>query len=203
MTQVAVEVTAKDGVVLRGEVAERSVDWAVLIHDLGEDIDAWRPLVSRLAREGMSTLALDLRGHGGSGGAIEPASTTNDVDAAIAFAGGQGARRIFLCAAGRSAAAGVEVTRIARCAALVLLAPLGRGLDRATIPRLAVVSSLDSAQQIAATELRSGPGFALVANVPVEASGLGLLATTWASNVIEYVRVFLKGQRSLPLPAAT
>jgi alpha-beta hydrolase superfamily lysophospholipase len=203
MNRVAVEVVAGDGAVLRGEMIERSADWAVLVHDLGEDIDGWRPIVSRLSGEGMSTLALDLRGHGGSDGDADPARTANDMRVACAFARERGARRVYLCAAGRSTAAAVETGRAAACAALVLIAPVEPGLDGAVIPRLAVVSSFDPAQQAAAATLRRGPGWALVANVPVEGGGLGLLATEWSSNVVEYVRVFVKGQRLARVPAAS
>ena len=59
----AVEIPAPDGAVLRGEVRRAGPVWAVLVHDLGEDLDAWRPLRDALGRRGVSVLCFDLRGH--------------------------------------------------------------------------------------------------------------------------------------------
>ncbi len=64
----AVQATTADGVTLRGELVRGGDVWICLVHDVGEDIDAWRPLRPGLARKGWSVLALDLRGHGGSDG---------------------------------------------------------------------------------------------------------------------------------------
>ncbi len=192
----AVEVEARDGAVLRGELEEAGSDWAVLVHDLGEDIDAWRPLRRRLARSGMSVLAVDLRGHGGSDGDVDPAHTAGDLTAALAFARDRGARRIYLGAAGESARAALEVGPAQGCEALVLLGPVGDDLAGGRLPRLSVVSSRDAQQQAAARALHRGPGWSLVANVPVEASGCGLLAGDWGASVQDHVAAFLADRRS-------
>jgi pimeloyl-ACP methyl ester carboxylesterase len=192
----AVEVEAHDGAVLRGELQQAGSDWAVLAHDLGEDIDAWRPLQKRLARVGMSVLALDLRGHGGSDGEVDATRTADDLAVAVGFARSRGARRVYLGVAGESARAGVEVGAAEGCEALVLLGPVGDDLAGCRLPRLSVVSSRDPRQQAAARRLHRGPGWSLVANVPVEASGCGLLVGEWGGNVQDYVATFLADRRA-------
>ena len=61
--------------------------WVVLVHDVGDDIDVWRPLRVALAARGWSVLALDLRGHGGSDWseavAYRPADYAADIVAAL------------------------------------------------------------------------------------------------------------------------
>ena len=64
----AVQATTADGLTLRGELVRGSDVWICLVHDTGEDIDAWQSLRPGLVRKGWSVLALDLRGHGGSDG---------------------------------------------------------------------------------------------------------------------------------------
>jgi len=191
----AVEIEASDGTVLRGEAQEAGPDWVVLVHDLGEDIDAWRPLPAALAARGLSVLAFDLRGHGGSDGEPDPARTAADLAAALSLARGRGAGRVYLGAAGESARAAIEAGAAEGCDALVLLAPVGDGLEGGSLPRLSVVSSLDARQQAAARALHRGPGWSLVANVPVEASGCAVLAGEWGGNVQDYVLSFLGDQR--------
>lgn len=194
----AVEVPAAAGVVLRGELRLGGPDWAVLVHDQGEDIDAWRPLAAALAGRGLSVLALDLRGHGGSDGEVDPSTAGDDIRAALAFAREHHAGRLYLVAAGRSSVPAVEVGAAERCDALLLLAPVGEGLDRAALPRLTVVSSLDAGQQAAARGLHRGRGWSLVANVPVQARGCGLLAGRWGTNVVDYATAFLSERRFAP-----
>jgi pimeloyl-ACP methyl ester carboxylesterase len=183
-----------DGLVLRGQTIVRSSDWAVLMHDLGEDIDAWRGLPRRLAADGLSIIALDLRGHGGSDGEPAEVATDADADAGIEFAKGMDARRVYAIAAGRSCAPTVREA-IGRCNALAMLAPVDALPDWGGLPRLAVVGSTSAAQQAVAESFRQGPGWSMVAHVPFNYPGLGVLRTSWGSNVIEYVAGFLKGQR--------
>ena len=96
----AVEIPAPDGAVLRGEVQRAGPVWAVLVHDLGEDLDAWRPLRDALAARGISVLCFDLRGHGGSDGETGDGLPAGDLEAAIAFARSSGAERLVVGAAG-------------------------------------------------------------------------------------------------------
>lgn len=60
----------------------------VLVHMLTRTRDDWRPFAERLQAAGATCLALDLRGHGGSGGSAAPsAAMALDVQAAIAWLG--------------------------------------------------------------------------------------------------------------------
>jgi dienelactone hydrolase len=60
----------------------------VLVHMLTRTRDDWRPFAERLQAAGATCLAIDLRGHGGSGGSAAPsAAMALDVQAAIAWLG--------------------------------------------------------------------------------------------------------------------
>ena len=48
-----VEITAADGVTLRGEVHRGSPYWAILVHDRGADLESLRPLASRARARGV------------------------------------------------------------------------------------------------------------------------------------------------------
>src|SRR4051812_23079670 len=102
----AVELESTDGVVLRGERWWGSNEWCVLMHDVGEDIDAWRPLQGYLAEQGRSAVAVDLRGHGGSDDA--PEDIEADLDAAVRFARENGAAAVCVVAAGAAACAALR-----------------------------------------------------------------------------------------------
>jgi alpha-beta hydrolase superfamily lysophospholipase len=196
MSRASVEVPTEDGLILRGERFPGSRDWVVLVHDLGEDIDAWRMLPGRLAKDGMSVLALDLRGHGGSDGLDgEGCQDTIEADtsAALAYAGSRGAERIYVIAAGHACAPAAR--EAANCRAFVAVAPVDRVSDWGGRPRLAIVASTSPGQQAIANSFRSSAGWAMVTHVPFTTSGLGVLRTPWGSSVVEYVAGFLKGQR--------
>lgn len=60
----------------------------VLVHMLTRTRDDWRPFAERLQAAGATCLAIDLRGHGGSGGSAAPSTAmTLDVQAAVAWLG--------------------------------------------------------------------------------------------------------------------
>jgi hypothetical protein len=82
---------------------------------------------------------------------------------------------------------------------LVLIGPTGPVGCRA-LPRLAVIGSTVLEDSAFAASVRDGPGFGVVARVPVAACGLALLSSPWGSNVVEYVSGFLRDQREA-LPA--
>lgn len=195
----AVEILTQDGLMLRGELRRRGPDWVVLVHAPGEDIDAWLSLPQRVASRGMSTLTVDLRGHGGSDGAAEPAATNGDIRAVIAFVRCQGAKRVFVGAAGASVAPALTAAESDRCEGFFALAPTGDQPD-VRVPRFAVVGSRDPEQEAAGSAFVAGTGWAVVARIPVDARGCELLRTTWGSNVDDYVLAFLRDRRRLPRP---
>jgi pimeloyl-ACP methyl ester carboxylesterase len=83
-----VTLAADDGIALTAWYRPPSNGAAiVLIHGAGDSREAVRPYAAMLARHGYGVLALDLRGHGTSGGATNRFGwqDTRDVGAAIAF----------------------------------------------------------------------------------------------------------------------
>ncbi|MBI3548288.1 MAG: alpha/beta fold hydrolase [Elusimicrobia bacterium] len=114
----------------------------VLAHGLAAGKDEWKPLAEALAKRGVSTLAIDLRGHSESalrgkkvsfrefsdrGPDGEWARMHNDVVAAARYLAGKGHRS--LGAAGASLGANVVMKAAAREPALAFVALLSPGLD--------------------------------------------------------------------------
>ena len=80
--------TTADGVTLTADLYEAPAPSSavVLVHVLGGTKADWRAAADRLQSEGMTALAIDLRGHGGSTGSGAPsAAMANDVKAAVAW----------------------------------------------------------------------------------------------------------------------
>jgi alpha-beta hydrolase superfamily lysophospholipase len=85
----AVIFQAPDGVPLAGmlyEASPRPAPAVVLVHMLGRSKDEWIPIAERLQDQGVSALAIDLRGHGHSAGnGAELPTMVGDVQAAVAW----------------------------------------------------------------------------------------------------------------------
>ena len=92
----------------------------MLVHDEGEDLDAWRPLVGDLIGLGLCVLSFDLRGHGASDDPWEPRRAPSDVLAAVRFARTEGARRVYLLGAGAGATAALAAGGTRKVDAIVL-----------------------------------------------------------------------------------
>ena len=174
--------------------------WAVLVHDEGEDLDAWRPLVGDLIGLGLCVLSFDLRGHGASDDPWEPRRAPSDVLAAVRFARTEGARRIYLLGAGAGATAALAAGGTRKVDAIVLYSPR-KELDglrpdavrAATAPKLIFVGGLDVAAAAAASEvLRRTIGWAVLESPPVEDQGTRLLASDWAGHVVEHTVGFIR-----------
>jgi pimeloyl-ACP methyl ester carboxylesterase len=195
----AVELRAADGVVLRGEVWGRGDDWLVLLHDAGADLDAWRPVAALAAELGLSMLALDLRGHGGSEGTWDEREARLDVEAASAFARTEGAGTVCFAAAGVAAIALLRASPAIAADALVLFSPgplgtSGTGDLRAPgAAKLVLVGSLDPRADADAAAVRAASiGPVLVVGVPTERQGTDLLSEPQALDQLVY---FLDEQR--------
>ena len=78
-----IEIPLGAGSVLRGEACQGGDIWAVLAHDQGEDLDRWQDVPEQLAAYGVSAVAIDLRGHGGSDGEPDATSALEDLELAI------------------------------------------------------------------------------------------------------------------------
>lgn len=86
-----VSFAASDGVSLSAmfyEAGSRPGPAVLLVHMLGRSKDEWASLAERLQESGITALAVDLRGHGQSGGnGSELPAMVNDVRAALAWLG--------------------------------------------------------------------------------------------------------------------
>ncbi len=104
-----VQLHGADGVPIAATL-HRASDLApavVLVHMFTRTRDDWRRFAERLQASGITALAIDLRGHGGSGGASTPApAMALDVQAGIDYLAAQaGARRIAVIGASLGATA--------------------------------------------------------------------------------------------------
>ena len=199
----AVEISAPDGAVLRGEVRRGGRVWAVLVHDLGEDIDAWRPLRDALGARGVSVLSFDLRGHGGSDGEAAEGFVAGDLEAAIAFVRAAGAERLVVGAAGELVAPALAVVAASGGDGFFALAPRGEAFARSAVPKLSVCGSRDAAQEAAGSALEGSGGWSVVVRLPVGEPGLGMLQGPWRTNVEAYVLGFVRDvARGVPVVRA-
>jgi pimeloyl-ACP methyl ester carboxylesterase len=188
MTQ-AVEITARDGALLRGELSEGGPIWMVLVHDLGQDLDVWHPL--RLSGGGVSVLAVDLRGHGGSEGNREAGSTSSDLADVLAFASDRGAEVTVVGVAGGAVQAALDAAAEAGAAGLAAICPLGEEVHGASMPKLVLVAEGDRCQVAAGRALQRSPGSAILVNLPLSGGAAEVLSGEWQTNVESYVRSFV------------
>lgn len=107
----ALQLRSADGVTLAATVypVDGDAPAVVLVHMFTRTKEDWRPFAERLQASGMTALALDLRGHGASGGIPTPApAMALDVQAAIGFlAGRSGVRGIAVVGASLGASAAI------------------------------------------------------------------------------------------------
>jgi dienelactone hydrolase len=85
-------VTTADGVTLAGAFyppASGPTPGVLLLHMLGRQKEDWIHFATRLQEAGYAVLALDLRGHGDSGGAVDWAASSDDVRRAWAMLAAQ------------------------------------------------------------------------------------------------------------------
>jgi pimeloyl-ACP methyl ester carboxylesterase len=208
----ALEATTADGVALRGELIRGSDTWLVLVHDVGADIDSWKPLRPGLARRGWTILGLDLRGHGGSDGEWTGERGELDVDLGITLARRLGARHVCVIAAGFGGVLALRAVERAHAQelfelpdSLVLISPVLDGIDPQTcrgrgLPRLFLYGARDEAARADATALqRAAIGWNVTASFGTGSQGARLIAEL-AANVQDKIAGFLKEQSLLKGP---
>jgi pimeloyl-ACP methyl ester carboxylesterase len=187
-----IEIPVEDGITLRGESRPGERCWAILAHAPGGDLDDWRDVPEQLAALGVGVIAIDLRGHGGSDGEPDGASVCSDLEAAIGAARRHGADVVAVIAANETAT--VALDRSSADAA-VAITPMPAGtepLPDRPLSRLLVVTNA-VASSAAAAALRAQPGRrTLVARIPVDDTGLDLLAGEWASNISSVIVTFMR-----------
>jgi alpha-beta hydrolase superfamily lysophospholipase len=127
------------------ESSARPAPGVVLVHMLGRSKDEWAPFADRLQNAGLNVLAIDLRGHGRSGGnGGELPAMASDVRAAAGWlAAHQSVRPHPIAIVGASLGAnlaGVVAAESAVVRALVLISPSldyrGIRLDPALMKKL-------------------------------------------------------------------
>ena len=192
------EAITRDGVTLRGTVWSGSENWIVLIHDLGEDLDTWRPLHRVLARTGCSRLAVDLRGHGASDGARQEDHVGEDIDVALGAVRKCGAERICLVSAGFPALVALGMNQWKPDDGMVLLSPGPlRGRDVGALRgqptrKIFLVGSGRQTFSSATNKLRNvSIGWAYSVSFPTEAEGSALLVSEFGVHVKEHISGFL------------
>jgi alpha-beta hydrolase superfamily lysophospholipase len=130
----SVSFTAPDGTSLAGmfyETSNRPAPGVLLVHMLGRSKDEWSVLADRIQDAGATVLALDLRGHGssgGTGGTLAPMAS--DVRAALDWLiTRQGVRPDAVAVVGASLGANLAAVVAADASAVRALALLSPSLD--------------------------------------------------------------------------
>lgn len=126
--------TSLDGTTLAAQLYEASSKPApgvVLVHMLARSKADWDDLAQQLADDGITALAIDLRGHGGSGGsAVALASLTQDVVAAVQWmAARPGVRPDALGVAGASLGGNLAILAAAEQPLVRVVAAVSPSLD--------------------------------------------------------------------------
>ena len=74
--------TAPDGLLIAAQyysAAQRPAPTAILLHMVGSSKEAWSPLIPALQAAGYNVVAIDLRGHGATGGTVDWGKAQQDV----------------------------------------------------------------------------------------------------------------------------
>jgi alpha-beta hydrolase superfamily lysophospholipase len=158
-----IELTADDGVKIAGiwVAAPTTIGAAVLLHMYPSSKESWAAFQSMLARRGIASLAIDLRGHGESTrtaegvkidyrkfGEEETESTVNDVRAAYEWIRSRGVDEDRIAVVGASIGANLALKFLAgepRVPAAALLSP---GLDYHGIRVMDFVDCVASHQSV-------------------------------------------------------
>lgn len=167
---------ADDGTTLAAtwyEPSSRPAPAVIFVHMLHRSRRDWDQIASRLASEGVGALAIDLRGHGDSGGSLPLpdgfAAFVQDVKAARRYlAGRPDVQQGRIGMAGASLGANVAALHAATdpsVGSLALLSPtldyrglrIADALKKFTRPALLVASDDDSYALRSARELQKGP----------------------------------------------
>jgi pimeloyl-ACP methyl ester carboxylesterase len=204
-----VQATTADGIALRGELIRGSDVWICLVHDEGEDIDAWRALRPGLSRHGWTVLALDHRGHGGSDGEWPSDRAELDVDLAVTIARRSRARHVSVVAAGSSGLLALRAVERALAEdtfelpdSLVLVSPgpLG-GADPMTLrgqglPKLFVHGGKDPLGADSEALRKASIGWTVGVTFGTSARGTALVAER-AALVLDKILSFVNEQSTL------
>jgi pimeloyl-ACP methyl ester carboxylesterase len=189
-----VEIAMRDGIVLRGELEGHGDGWLVLVHDVGSDLDFWRPL--SLAGERVTVLSVDLRGHGGSDGDAAAALDALDLLDVIAFARARGAHATVVGAAGRVVEPALAAAAEAGASGLVAIGPLAGEVDGRPLQKLVIVASKEPEQVAAGAAIQRRSGATILVNLPIAGGPEELVSGAWRTNVRAYMLAFVRDAAS-------
>jgi len=125
--------------------------WVVFLHMMPATKESWNPLADRLQQEGYAGFAIDLRGHGASGGGpdgytrfsdAEHQESSRDIDAAIDVLKGLGAREDRITLIGASIGANLALQYISRHRSFKRCIAFSPGLDYHGIVTKPLIESL-------------------------------------------------------------
>ena len=192
----AISLSLPWGPAVRGLRWPGGVGTAVLIHEPGADLDAWRTLPAALAATlDLEVTAWDLPGHGLSDDPWDLSQVTQIVKALFGDAGrGQ---HHFAIAAGESAFAALNVAANQSCSGLVLFTPRDSddaiAIERSpAVPKLFLAGALSGNDVSTARRLaRDSGGWSIVTSLPETAGGTTLLASGSAAMILDQIGVFL------------
>ncbi|MBN1965073.1 MAG: alpha/beta fold hydrolase, partial [Anaerolineae bacterium] len=140
-------VASSDGTHLHGMIypaAQEPAPGILLVHELGGRWQDWEPLMTPLQQAGFTVLAMDLRGHGGTGGTVDWELSRQDVlDMLAALRAFQGVDASRVGVAGAGIGANLVLIGCAAssfCSTAVLLSP---GLDIQGVTSEAAIALMD------------------------------------------------------------
>ncbi len=204
MTAEPLQIVMPDAAILRGVLWRGGDDSVLLVHDAGQDLDAWRPLTAAVAAAGYTVMTVDLRGHGASDGEWDWASLDRDLAAIVRRARDSVRGRLVMIGAGATGLPVLAGDFDPRPDAVILFSPgplrngeAGR-LRGERMNKLFVVGAQDRAADSAALALRNHSiGTAAIISFPTKARGTEILSEAWQSQAVEKILAFLAEIRSV------
>ena len=202
----AIERRLSWGTVVRGLRWGGGSDLALLLHEPGEDLDAWAALPGQLARElVIESIAVDLPGHGLSDDPWEPARLPDVLRELPLIV--PAANRLYVIAAGTPALVSLDYAADLKLSGLVSLSPESPSDDwnptrSPSVPKLMIAgaiagSDLETARRLAST----CGGWVVVTSIPVAERGTGLLSSPWSGRLVEQIVAFLRDCQRRPARA--
>ncbi len=148
----AADISTEDGLVLESRTFPAGRDWVVLAHMRPADMTSWFDFGERLAAEGYTALTFNFRGYGNSEGGPDEFAVGTDVTAAVDFAVGRGAERVFVIGASMGGTGALVAAADRPVAGVATLSAPGdffgadalAAVPRITAPKLFVAAESDA-----------------------------------------------------------
>ncbi len=182
------------GGVVRGYRWWGEGNWVVLVHGIGEDLDAWGDVAAVLAGDGYGVVVTDLPGHGLSDDPWEAGRAGEVIAGLVAEVRGMGARRCFVVAVGELAVAAVRAQGVDACVVVSPSEPDEE--EEPTPPVLVLVGGLERVAVEAADRFfRWTRGWAVMSALGTGAQGTAIFGSEWGGHAREQVLGFLGDYR--------